>query len=152
MSIMQNLSDTIFNIKDKITDGEFKEIMDLLKEINDNENEIVLKRCLVVIPSIKFDSNLTPIIKNCIMDKRVPFYIKDIEFVKTAIEEYGYICYDRFNNNMFLNDNIDEDSNNIILTQTPIILKLIGDNFYINENSNVPPIAVTDIDDTTIGD
>ena len=92
------------------------------------------------------------IIKNCIMDKRVPFYIKDIEFVKTAIEEYGYICYDRFNNNMFLNDNIDEDSNNIILTQTPIILKLIGDNFYINENSNVPPIAVTDIDDTTIGD
>jgi hypothetical protein len=149
MTVMQNLSDTIFSIKDKITDGEFKEIMDILKEINDSEQQVVLKRCLVIIPTIKFDNNLTPIIKNCIMDKRVPFYIKDIEFVKTAIEEYGYICYDRFNNNMFLNDSIDEDSNNIILTQTPIILKLICDHLYIDENSNVPQIAVSDIDDTT---
>ncbi len=149
MTAMQTLSDIIFSIKDKITDNEFKTIMDNLKLVNDNKNKITMKRCLVVVPTIKLDSSLTPIVRNSIMDKRIPFHIDDLDHVHSAIQEYGYICYDRFNNNIFLNDVANEDSNNFILVQTPIILKIIGDHPYIDENSSLPQVTLSDVNDIT---
>jgi hypothetical protein len=45
--VMQSLADKVFDVKEKLTDGEYKEIMDTMKDINDNKGDKKKKKRFV---------------------------------------------------------------------------------------------------------